>query len=200
MLKVMEITSSDDSFPSSFIQTDPQDATETEPAAVMVALGSAEHAAKLAVECKSGIMVAHASQADEPQAHVPFVGKHSMAASSMAHALREQAGFWLEVFCKGAPLAYNRFEVERAVTEQCHNVKALACRQLVGLVTSAGKSMKELAGLKPKFVLKLDAPRGLAAVTFPTAFALPEGFSPGFRVHGYGRRSLAGGRERRTKA
>ena len=105
--------------PQAFVQTDPDDGDqETDRAASLrVALAQPEHVAQMRTHTNGELMVAPGALADQPTAYVRYTLKHTSAAPVMARALREQAGVWLEVFTRGAPLAYNKEHVKRAVSE-----------------------------------------------------------------------------------
>jgi len=135
----------------------------------------------LKAHAHAGILVAPAELVDQPTAYVRYRLSHTSSVPLMARALREQGGVWLEIFARGAPIAYTREQVKAEVVAQIKGAKVITVRQPPGLKTSEGVSMIDLAGLKPKYMVTLERTEGLARALPPT-INLPGGFTAVYRV------------------
>ena len=169
--------------PQAFAQTDPDDgdASAERAASLRVALSKPEHATALRTHTKGVLYVAPSDMADEADAYVPYTIKQTSNAPAMARALREQNGVWIEVFTRGAPVAYNKEHIKHAIITQIRGASIISIRQPVGLKTNEGASMAKVTGVKPKFVLTLDKPEG-AVHRLPATLILPGDWPATYRV------------------
>ena len=183
VLSLIDCSGGQPGAPTSFLQTDPEDANtdEDRAAALKVALGKPEHSAMLKTHLCDGLMVAPADKLGDPDAYVRYRLNHSHSIPLMARALREQGGVWLELFARGAPLAYSREQVKAEVMAQIKGARVVSVRQPPGMKTAEGASMIELSGFKPKYMVVLEHTEGLSRA-FPPVINLPGGFPAVYRV------------------